>query len=250
MAFETTEELYGRNRKRCGARTRAGTPCKCKVVPGQNRCRLHVGLSTGPKAGKGEVIPINSQTVVQQTYPPKKEVPELKFDQKVGETATITAEAPDGTDGLPLLKRIFACEHDHSMDMLMEQLLLFKSHGESVDVRTGNRAIALIDEFAPRDALESTLAAQMVAVHISAMQCLRESTDPQKHAEARNLALRHGERLTSVFVRQLEALDKHRRNGEQKVVVQHVTVDNGSQAIVGDVSVDGARQGLSPGMAG
>lgn len=38
----------------CGARTRAGTPCKRKDLYGNFRCRLHGGLSTGPitKAGK------------------------------------------------------------------------------------------------------------------------------------------------------------------------------------------------------
>lgn len=43
-------------RKRCGARTRAGNgaPCRCKVVQGRNRCRLHGGLSTGPRTAAGK----------------------------------------------------------------------------------------------------------------------------------------------------------------------------------------------------
>jgi len=32
----------------CGARTRAGTPCKRKDLYTSGRCRLHGGLSTGP----------------------------------------------------------------------------------------------------------------------------------------------------------------------------------------------------------
>ena len=35
---------------------------------------------------------------------------------------------------------------------------------------------------------------------------------------------------------QLEALDKHRRRGQQTVVVEHVHVNDGGQAIVGSVS--------------
>lgn len=34
---------------RCGARTRAGTPCKRRDLYSSGRCRLHGGLSTGPK---------------------------------------------------------------------------------------------------------------------------------------------------------------------------------------------------------
>ena len=48
--------LTGRNRKRCGARTktRNGAPCQCKVVPGRTRCKLHGGLSTGPRTSEGK----------------------------------------------------------------------------------------------------------------------------------------------------------------------------------------------------
>ncbi len=37
----------------CGARTRKGTPCKAKALPGKKRCRFHGGLSTGPKTPEG-----------------------------------------------------------------------------------------------------------------------------------------------------------------------------------------------------
>lgn len=37
----------------CGARTRAGTPCKAKTVPGKGKCRLHGGCSTGPTTAEG-----------------------------------------------------------------------------------------------------------------------------------------------------------------------------------------------------
>ena len=52
---ETLEPLTGRHRKRCGARARSrgGAPCQCKVVPGRTRCKLHGGMSTGPKTPEG-----------------------------------------------------------------------------------------------------------------------------------------------------------------------------------------------------
>ncbi len=37
---------------RCEARTRRGTPCQCPAMP-NGRCRLHGGLSTGPKTLAG-----------------------------------------------------------------------------------------------------------------------------------------------------------------------------------------------------
>lgn len=41
-------------RPRCGARTRAGAPCQCRIVPGKRRCRMHGGLSTGPRTEDGK----------------------------------------------------------------------------------------------------------------------------------------------------------------------------------------------------
>ena len=49
---------YGMRKKiLCGARTRRGTACQCKAIGtkrGALRCRLHGGLSTGPKTKAGK----------------------------------------------------------------------------------------------------------------------------------------------------------------------------------------------------
>ncbi len=49
---EEGDPLPKSDRPGCGAKTRAGTPCQAGVVPGKRRCRLHGGLSTGPKKRK------------------------------------------------------------------------------------------------------------------------------------------------------------------------------------------------------
>lgn len=38
----------------CGAKTRAGTPCKRTDLMLSGRCKLHGGLSTGPKTAEGK----------------------------------------------------------------------------------------------------------------------------------------------------------------------------------------------------
>ena len=38
----------------CGAKTRAGTPCKRRDLYANGRCRLHGGLSTGPTTPEGK----------------------------------------------------------------------------------------------------------------------------------------------------------------------------------------------------
>jgi hypothetical protein len=46
--------MPGRKKQPCEARTRRGTPCRCKALA-NGRCRLHGGLSTGPKTLRGKM---------------------------------------------------------------------------------------------------------------------------------------------------------------------------------------------------
>ena len=49
------------NAPRCGARTRAGTPCKAAAMP-NGRCRMHGGPSTGPRTEAGKAAIRASRT--------------------------------------------------------------------------------------------------------------------------------------------------------------------------------------------
>ena len=48
---------------RCGAKTRSGVPCAKAPMEGKRRCRLHGGLSTGPKtpAGRAAISAANTK---------------------------------------------------------------------------------------------------------------------------------------------------------------------------------------------
>ena len=47
---------------RCLAKTRRGTPCRNPVVTDRNRCRMHGGLSTGPRTPEGKARSIAAHT--------------------------------------------------------------------------------------------------------------------------------------------------------------------------------------------
>jgi hypothetical protein len=51
-------------------------------------------------------------------------------------------------------------------------------------------------------------------------------------------------RLTKAFASQVDALAKLRRGGEQRVVVEHVHIHSGAQAIVGAVTHTGGPRAL------
>jgi hypothetical protein len=62
---------------------------------------------------------------------------------------------------------------------------------------------------------------------------------------AQDSAERAFNKLTRTFASQMEALKRYRTGGEQKVTVQHVTVSEGGQAIVGNVTQE--RRDGAPG---
>lgn len=56
----------------CGAKTRAGTPCKLKGIYGNGRCKWHGGLSTGPKTKRGK------RRSAMNGFKPKKQTKPMK----------------------------------------------------------------------------------------------------------------------------------------------------------------------------
>lgn len=95
--------------------------------------------------------------------------------------------------------------------------------------------LAALEAIAPADGVEGMLATQMVATHEAAMECLRRAMIPDQLFEGRDVNLKHAEKLLQIYARQMEALDKHRNRGQQRITVEHVTVQAGGQAIVGNV---------------
>jgi hypothetical protein len=57
-----------RERPRCGARTRAGGTCKAPALPEKERCRMHGGLSTGPKTPEGRARSLAARMAGFQRY--------------------------------------------------------------------------------------------------------------------------------------------------------------------------------------
>ena len=53
IAARFTPPIPRPRRQRCGAKTRKGTPCAAKPLPGKHRCKFHGGMSTGPKSDEG-----------------------------------------------------------------------------------------------------------------------------------------------------------------------------------------------------
>jgi hypothetical protein len=98
-----------------------------------------------------------------------------------------------------------------------------------------NAALAMIEAAAPRDEIEGALAVQMACTHAAAMAVLAK-LDSGFGTERRIAALGStAARLMKVFTLQVELLRRLRHGGQQFVRVEHVHVNDGGQALIGNV---------------
>ena len=108
---------------------------------------------------------------------------------------------------------------------------------------TGRRrsaAAAALAAFKPKDEIEGMLAAQAVAMHYGAMECFRRAMIPDQPSDTAARMRKDGVNLARGMTDMLDALDRKRGKGPQVVRVERVVVQDGGQAIVGNVT-SGAR---------
>lgn len=127
-------------------------------------------------------------------------------------------------------------------DTLLRQSFysMWLTHADEDDKKTLIQGMgAALRGIAPQDELEGMLAAQMVATHNAAMECFRRAMLSEQTFEGRNMSLNHANKLTRAYAALVEALNKYRGKGQQKMTVEHVHVHPGGQAIVGNVNTQG-----------
>jgi hypothetical protein len=98
-----------------------------------------------------------------------------------------------------------------------------------------NAALAMISAAAPKNEIEGALAVQMACTHTAAMAVLAKM-DAAFGTERRITAFGStAARLMKTFAMQVEILRRLRTGGRQFVRVEHVHINAGGQAIIGNV---------------
>jgi hypothetical protein len=152
------------------------------------------------------------------------------------EPSTIVADDPDDLKGM--LKNIGGSRSDQWNNILANQTIqsLWLKHS---DAETRHRqctaTVAALVGIGPRDELEGMIAAQLIAAHNAAMECYRRAMLGEQTFEGWRENLAQANKLSRTYAVLLEALNRHRGKGQQKVTVEHVHVHSGGQAIVGTV---------------
>lgn len=103
---------------------------------------------------------------------------------------------------------------------------------------SGNTLLTMFAELAeiePKDQIEGMLATQMIATHHATMDCFRIVAQ-NGQLDIINQMLCYANKLSRTFTMQMEALNRYRGKGQQKMTVEHVHINSGGQAIIGNVT--------------
>ena len=85
----------------------------------------------------------------------------------------------------------------------------------------------------PKDIYEGMLCGRLWVLHSQSMQFMARTTSPEQTNAGVDSNINRATKLMRLYNETQKALETYRRKGEQKVVVQHVNVNSGGQAIVG-----------------
>lgn len=163
--------------------------------------------------------------------------PPMKLKNKDGVLQVTFVHADPDLAHVLLMAELGTCDPAF-MSGMQGQMASIGTPGSKIDEGASNFLLSVVRGVQPRDELEAMLAVQMGAIHQATMTLARRlnhvETIPQQDAAERAL-----NKLARTYAMQMEALKRYRTGGQQKVIVEHVTVNAGGQAIVGAVAHGG-----------
>ena len=123
---------------------------------------------------------------------------------------------------------------------LLEQNLSINPFEVNVQAQYQN-TLSAIKDLSPKDSTEAMLVNQMVATHNVAMQTLRKASELLKSCRYQEITLgsktfNTASTLMRTYNMQMEALNKYRGKGQQKITVEHINIADGGKAVIGNIS--------------
>ena len=157
-----------------------------------------------------------------------------------GETAKASATASEGK--LPTVSGTGPGEWNDALVAGVVQVCAGSDLGDKRAIGRARAGIAALTGIGPDDVIADMVAAQLVSAHVAAMDCYQRAAGGDLPLEVWREALNQANRLSRTSAALIEALNRHRGKGsQQRVIVEHVNVAAGGQAIVGAVERPGGE---------
>jgi len=146
----------------------------------------------------------------------------------------ITYEGGNEGEAVALVLDAIGSDQAEFLDGLLLHMANATAMGGKIQPDAAAFMLSVVKGLEPRDQVEAMLASQIAAVHQQMMTFARRLNHveniPQQDSAARAF-----NQLARTYAAQVEVLRKYRTGGQQNVTVKHVTVNEGGQAVVGDV---------------
>jgi hypothetical protein len=200
--------------------------------PKSDSCRPgNIAKHTGYRPSEADVA------AAKEVLRKRNEQPALPAVKR-GEGTKLVYDHPDQVIATCLAAVAIGCGDTRLSNGFIRQLADAATRADGKMGGNVNFAVAVIQGIDPKDTVEALLATQMAVVHSATMDAAANLAQA-KYVEHRDSALLAVNKLARTFAAQVEALKKHRSAGEQTIKVEHVTVNEGGQAIVGIVKPQG-----------
>jgi hypothetical protein len=141
------------------------------------------------------------------------------------------------------MKQVFGTEDRELQSKLLDQAAGAVPDFVGRELKSFDYVAAVLHGIAPKDELEGLLAVQLLGVHTMAMECLKRAALPNQIDLGVEVNLNRGTKLMRTFASLTEALSRYRSKGEQRMIVEHLHVHKGGQAIVGPVTQNNSATG-------
>jgi hypothetical protein len=188
--------------------------------------------STKKKTKKVELSELEQKALEKWRERDKDRVGPVKFKKIKEKTVTHVEEDPDKF--WPQMMETVGSPDIDFFKNILSQVSSTLPNGDSEDV--SNFITALMHGLKPKDETEGVLIAQMVGTHNLIMEYMKRAMIPGQYIEAANDYTNMVYRLMNIFLKQLETLQKYRgKVSQQKVIVEHVHIYEGGQAVVGHI---------------
>ena len=165
--------------------------------------------------------------------------PPAAAEKRASESRGVTDVQYDPNDQKGYLQPAGGSRCDAWNNLIIEQAIkavpLYNNLSEGLRAERMNSVVGAMVGIDPKDELEGMLAAQLIASHSAGMDCYRRAKVEGQTFDGRREELSQANKLSRTYVTLLEALNRHRGKGQQKMTVEHVHVYEGGQAIVGNV---------------
>jgi hypothetical protein len=211
-------------------------PTKSKVVPLRPTDPVPVASRPAPKQRMQKSIQKSAARQIDRAQPIKVTM------ETPPEGSPIVGCPHNDVDGFMVhLRETFG---SGSSDFAWRQLGLLRTSGNATDADELNAALAFVGGLQPNDQIEAALAVQMLGTHEASVRLLATAMKAA-HIDVQERYINMATKMQRTFTAQVEAMKRYRSSGVQTIRVQHqtVTVQDGGQAVVGDVHHGGGRKG-------